>query len=88
MAQEDDAPEQQLPEPPATYPIYGYSKIEKSSTDAKSTKKGVRCWEVEIIDDSIPVNQELLDALQWKEDDVIEWKVTEDGFLSFSRVEK
>lgn len=70
------------------FPIYGYSKIEKSSTDAKSKKKGVRCWEVEIIDDSIPVNQELLDALQWKEDDVIEWKVTEDGFLSFSRVEK
>lgn len=86
MAKNDDAPIQQPEESATTYPIYGYSKIEKSSSNTRSEKKGVRCWEVEIIDDNIPLNQNLLDALKWEEDDVIEWKVTEDGFLSFTRV--
>ena len=78
----------QAPEPAKVYPIYGYSKIEQCTSDSKIKKKGVRCWEVEIIDDSIPITDELMEALQWKEDDVIEWQVTEDGFLSFKRVEK
>ena len=78
----------QAPEPAKVYPIYGYSKIEQCTSNSKIKKKGVRCWEVEIIDDSIPITDELMDALQWKDDDVIEWHVTEDGFLSFKRVEK
>jgi len=78
----------QEPEPAKVYPIYGYSKIEQCTSASKIKKKGVRCWEVEIVDDTIPITDELMEALQWKEDDVIEWRVTEDGFLSFKRAEE
>jgi hypothetical protein len=78
----------QTPEPAKVYPIYGSSKIEQCTSASKVKKKGVRCWEIEIVDDTIPITDELMEALQWKEDDVIEWQVTEDGFLSFKRAEK
>ena len=75
-------------DPAKVYPLYGYSKIEPCNSDSKIKKKGIRCWEVEIVDDNLPVTDELMEALQWKEDDIIEWQVTEDGFLSFKRAEK
>ena len=75
-------------DPAKVYPLYGYSKIEPCTSDSKIKKKGVRCWEVEIVDDNLPITDELLEALQWKEDDIIEWQVTKDGFLSFKRVDK
>ena len=78
----------QAPEPAKVYPIYGYSKIEQCTSASKVKKKGIRCWEIEIVDDNIPLTDELMEALQWKEDDVIEWRVTEDGFLSFKRAEE
>lgn len=75
-------------DPAKVYPLYGYSKIESFDGVPKVKKKGVRCWEVEIVDDNLPITDELMEALQWKEDDIIEWQVTEDGFLSFKRVDK
>lgn len=86
VAESDD--NLQPAEPAKTYPIYGYSRIEPYDGVPKTKKKGVRCWEVEIVDDNLPLSEDIMEALQWKEDDLIEWQVTEDGFLSFKRVDK
>lgn len=70
------------------FPIYGYSKIKKSSSNSKASTEGRKCWKIKIDNKNLPLDQPILDILQWEKDDVIEWKVTKEGFLSFTRVEK
>lgn len=70
------------------FPIYGYSKIKKSSSNSKAPAEGRKCWKIKIVNECLPLDQKILDILEWQEDDVIEWKVTEEGFLSFTRVQK
>lgn len=70
------------------FPIYGYSKIKKSSSNSKASTEGRKCWRIKVTNEGLPLDQGILDILEWQEDDVIEWKVTEEGFLSFTRVQK
>lgn len=88
MSEEQLLNETQTESAQKTFPIYGYSKIKKTSTRTQAQQDGVRTWKVKVANEGIPLNSEVLDVLQWQEDDVIEWKVTEEGFLSFTRVKK